>query len=197
MTKHVLAYLFWHTLQTGVAREEYESGLTSFHRELAKTAPQGFLASAAYRVGPTPWLDGQAGYEDWYLIEGSWALDILNQAAVAGAMEAQHATVAGQMATGMGGLYRLIAGDPVRAEQSAVAWLSRPRGIQYEPVLTKLRSQLRVEASVWRRQMVMGPAPEFALIDGAGFDPPLPPGWQGRVIERSAVWLGPGLAPRG
>lgn len=189
----MLAYLFWHRPQPGTPFQEYESSLTQFHAKLVEAAPGGFLASATYRIGPTPWLDEQAGYEDWYLLEGSWALDTLNRAAVAGPMEAAHAAVAGPMATGYGGLYSLVSGQAVRAERSAVAWLMRPRGIRYEPVLEDLCARLAGQVSAWRRQMVLSPAPEFALVSGPEFTPTLPAGWHGRVVERRAVWLSPRL----
>jgi hypothetical protein len=44
------------------------------------------------------------------------------------------------------------------------AWLSKPRETTYEHFYGKLTPLLEERvAGLWRRQMVLGPAPEFAL----------------------------------
>jgi len=68
----------------------------------------------------------------------------------------------------------------------------------YEAALIAFHRQLaarRTRGGSWRpprmRQMVLSPAPEFALVvprlDGLAE----PPGWQAFVVERGAVWIGP------
>lgn len=187
----MLAYIFWHRPYAIHSRSTYESALAQFHQQLAEVSPRGFRGSAAYRISPAPWLGELEGYEDWYIVDGSWALDPLNQAAVSGRMESPHAAVAALMETGYGGLYSLVWGEPVEAPRSCVAWLSRPRGIRYEPVLAELRDRLGGQPSCWRRQMVLSPAPEFALVGAPSLAPILPQGWQGRVVERACIWPGP------
>jgi hypothetical protein len=59
-----------------------------------------------------PWLGNRAGYEDWCLLDGSWALDPLNAFAVAGPMMSAHDAAAAQMEEGHGGLYALVRGEP-------------------------------------------------------------------------------------
>ena len=79
-----------------------------------------------------PWLGNQGGYEDWYLLEGSWAMDPLNGFAVAGRTQRPHDTAAAQMEEGQGGLYAHAGGDSSPAAQSSVFWLTRPRGISWQ-----------------------------------------------------------------
>lgn len=184
----MLSYIFWHRPYPETSPSAYESALLEFHRRLAGAPPPGFSASAVYRVAPTPWLDDREGYEDWYLVEASWALDPLNRGAVSGPVEAAHAAVAALMEAGHGGLYALVWGEPTRAGDSTVAWLSRPRGIRYEPILDELRERLNGAWHCWRRQMVLGPAPEFALVSSPSVVPTPPPGWAVRGVERVCLW---------
>lgn len=112
----MLAYVFWHRPRKGVDPAAYETALVAFHRALAEEALDGVHGSACYAAG--------GGYEDWYFIEASFALDTLNTAAVSGRMTEHHhaaAALAGEMSAG---LYREAEGT-------------------------------------WRRQMVLGPAPEL------------------------------------
>ena len=74
-----------------------------------------------------------------------------------------HDAAAAQMEEGHGGLYALVWGEPVLPERSKAVWLTRPRGIVWRTTLDTLRAQLP-GTTLWRRQMVLGPAKEFALI---------------------------------
>ena len=78
-------------------------------------------------------------------------------------MVSAHDAAAAQMEDGYGGLYALVWGEPVLPERSTTVWLTRPRGIQWRPVLDTVRQQFR-QTTLWRRQMVLGPGKEFALI---------------------------------
>jgi hypothetical protein len=52
----------------------------------------------------------------------------------------------------------------------------------------------RRHASLWRRQLVLGPAPEYCLLANeipAGVAPTrLPPGWTATILERELLWSG-------
>lgn len=158
----MLAYVFWHwpTARSG-DKEAYVRAQRRFHSSLADLRPEGFVRSWSYELSGAPWLSKSPQYEDWYLLEGSAALDILNAAAVSAPIRAEHdAAAAG--AGGLGGLYALRSGVPLPAPGPA-RWFAKPAGESYQ----HLYERLPADAVVWRRQMVLGPAPEFVL-DGGG-----------------------------
>lgn len=183
----MLAYLFWHAAPDGAVAAEYEKTVVRFGAALADSQIPGLLDNASFAIGRTPWL-GERGYEDWVWLEGSWALDALNERAVSGAMTAPHDAVA--KATrhgGFGGLYYLVAGEHRMPADSKVFWLSRPRGIAWRDVLPSIIRSASAEVAVWRRQMVLGPAPEFALIGPPDLSLAVPRGWSGVEVERRAL----------
>ena len=147
----MLAYLFWHRPRADDRRDDYERRLVRFHAAL-----QGAVAgSAAFGIEELPFAGG-AGYEDWYLVEGWAALGALNEAAVSGARRSPHDAVAGMAGEGWGGVYGLVRGRA--AAPDAVLWASKPDGESYGSFLERERAE-----SVWQRQLVLGPAPEFCL----------------------------------
>jgi hypothetical protein len=79
----MLAFLFWHRPSRCVAQGDYETALTAYHRSLVGMPSPGFQRSLSVGLDGVPWLDGRDGYEDWYLVESSAALDPLNEAGVA------------------------------------------------------------------------------------------------------------------
>ena len=182
----MLAYLFWHRPYAITTVKQYEEALLRFQQHLGQQHPPGFGGSASFRVAALPWLDNRPGYEDWCLLDGSWALDPLNAFAVAGPVTSAHHAAAAQMEEGHGGLYALVWGEPVLPERSTAVWLTRPRGIQWLPVLDTLRQQLP-QTTLWRRQMVLGPGKEFALIVPPGVTVVAPAGWSALDIERVRV----------
>jgi hypothetical protein len=90
------------------------------------------------------------------------------------------------MEEGYGGLYALVWGEPVLPERSTAVWLTRPRGFQWRPVLDTIRQQFP-QTTLWRRQMVLGPGKEFALIALLGVDVAAASGWSALPIERVRV----------
>lgn len=151
----MIAYLFWHWPDAGAEVAAYEAAQRRFHSALNQAGGEGFQGSLSYRVRGAPWIPGGDGYEDWYLLDGSHALDGLNDLAVAPSLRAAHDGAA-RAATGAGGLYRLLRGVP-RQLDGEVAWASRARGTSSAEFLAGVPG----DAVVWRRQMVLGPAPEF------------------------------------
>lgn len=182
----MLAYLFWHHPYTTTTATQYEEALICFQQRLGQQQPPGFRGSASFRVAALPWLNDRPGYEDWCLLEGCWALDPLNAFSVAGPVTSAHDAAATQMEEGHGGLYSLVWGEPALPERSTVVWLTRPRGIQWRPILDAVRQQLP-EATLWRRQMVLGPGKEFALIVQPGHKVATLSGWTALPIDRVRV----------
>jgi hypothetical protein len=144
----MLAYVFWHRPRPEVAVDEYERALVAFHRALA-------TPSAAFRLDRLPWLE-RDGYEDWYMVDGWEQLGALNRAAVSGAHQAPHDAVAGLAGEGWAGIYALVRGTP--APPDAVRWASKPPDQSYRDFFER-----EPAATIWQRQMTLGPAPEFAL----------------------------------
>ena len=76
----MLAYVFLHRPHEKAARLDYEAAVAAFHEQLGRASCPGLEGSASFRISGAPWQDGAEGYEDWYLVEGSWAHDPLNSA---------------------------------------------------------------------------------------------------------------------
>src|ERR1041385_6930489 len=102
----MLAYIFWHWPKASVVPREYEAALIGFHKALAAGEIPGFVRSLAFRMVSAPWVPPhQASYIDWYILDGSAALDPLNERAVAGACQAPHDMVARLLEGAGAGLY--------------------------------------------------------------------------------------------
>jgi hypothetical protein len=129
----MLAYLFWHVPSAGVEQRDYESALLAFQADLAGAPPRGFVTCATYRISEVPWLDNRRGYEDWYLVGSSAALDALNEAAIRPQRSDAHAAIASKMGPGHGGLYQHVFGDDQPLAGGRAVWMTRPRGIRHEP----------------------------------------------------------------
>ena len=106
--------------------------------------------------------DGPA-YEDWYAVDGWEALGALNAAAVRGARSQPHHAVAAQARAGAGGVYGLVDGPPELAA-TRTSWPGKPAGADRDAFHAQLSGPGR---SLWMRQLVLGPAPEYAVRSGA------------------------------
>lgn len=180
----MLAYLFWHVPLADADKSDYEAALTGFHRHLAGDPPQGFQRSATYRISNVPWLGDRAGYEDWCLVESAAALDGLNKAAIKPERWDIHAGVSYKTDFGHGGLYYPLHGESRALEGSKVVWLKRPRKIRYETPLREIIDTSKGVLNCWRKLMVLGPAPEFAIIGEASLDVRVPSGWEVLSVTR-------------
>ncbi|MFI5004816.1 MAG: hypothetical protein ACHQE6_07375 [Solirubrobacterales bacterium] len=137
----------------------------------------------------------QLAYEDWYLLEDFAALGVLNEAAVAHGHRSAHDGVARRFGAGAGGLYSLLEGHVDLAGAPLAVWVARPPGVARRAMGELLGDGIDPEhASLWRRQLVLGPAPEYCLLTReppAGVAPTrLPNGWRATVCERELLWCG-------
>ncbi len=173
----MLAYVFSHRPAKGVGVAAYEESLRRFHRLLAEARPRGLLDSATYRVA--------GAYEDWYRIESSAALEVLNDAAVRGRQGHAHDDAARMTADGSGKLYSLAAGA-LSSDAGFEVRFSKPAGTSYPDLYARLRQWTELPGvSLWRRMMVLGPPPEFCLI--ASSAPQFPAETRPEVLRRELI----------
>jgi hypothetical protein len=173
----LLAYIFFHRPAPGVEAPAYEAALRRFHASLAAAPPPGFIGSSTYRVG--------GGYGDWYLVESSAALDLLNAAAVNSARSSGHDAVARMSTDGAGKLVALVSGR-ARTEPGFEIRFSKPAGMTYPDLYARLKPWTdRPELTLWRRMTVLGPPPEFCLT--APSDQMLPAAMSPESLARELV----------
>jgi hypothetical protein len=191
----MLAYLLWHRPAEGIERETYERACERFHRSLHHSPPAGFRGSTAFRVSEPPWLAPAQGgaYEDWYLLDDFAALGVLNEAAVAHGHRSAHDELARRFGGGAGGLYGLLEGHADLQDAPRAIWVSRPPGESRGELAQLLGDGMDPRhASLWRRALVLGPAPEYCLLSPEppkGVSPTrLPDGWRATVCEREMIW---------
>jgi len=196
----VLAYVFWHRPAAGIAQDSYEQALERFHRSLAHRPPSGYRGSAALRLPELPWLaplaggEGVPGYEDWYLVDDWSAVGVLEEAAVSRGHVSAHDAAAARTGAAAGAIYRLIEGCP-RLDAEHAVWVKHKSGHEPPSLGALLGDGMAPERDgLWRRCMVLGPAPEHCLLAGepiAGAAPGrLPEGWSTRTLVRETVWSG-------
>jgi hypothetical protein len=168
----MLAYLFWHEPHRGVDAERYVASLKDFHAALAAAPPPSFVRSWSVRLDVAPWEGGPA-FEDWYLVEDWPALGTLNDAAVRAPRHDAHDAIASLATNGAGGLYLLQHGT-LDGPAPWAGWVVKPQGEPRAPFEAQLRDGVDAAGggAVLRRQMVLGPAPEYAVL--AGREPTLP-----------------------
>ncbi len=184
----MLAYVFWHWKSDAVAEDRYEDEARAFHSSLARRRPPGFLRSAAFAIPSAAWIpEGRGACEDWYLIEGSAALDGLDHGAVSPPHQEPHDAIARSVAGGAGGLYRLRAGESREDQARSASWFRKPEGMTY-PSLYRLLEPLTQggRAALWGRQMVLGPAPEFCLQSAEPL--PLPAPIDAATLALRRIW---------
>jgi len=159
----MLAYVFWHWRYPHVDKASYQQHLIDFHDALRTQKPPGFHYSIVFQVERVPWIDtrGEA-YEEWYVVNDFAALEALNEGAVSGSCKEPHDRVASHAAGGTAGVYRLRAGEPRLATAHVALWFAKPAGMNYEDMYAALQPEIeRAAGSLWQRQMVLGPTPEF------------------------------------
>jgi hypothetical protein len=194
----MLAYVFWHRAAAGAEQASYEQALERFHRSLAHQPPSGYRGSAAVRLPELPWLaplagaDCAPGYEDWYLLDDWSAVGVLEEAAVSRGHLTAHAAAAARVGAGTGAIYRLFEGCPKLDAERAVWVKHKPR--HQPPSLGALLGDGMdpKRDGLWRRCLVLGPAPEYCLLAA---EPPagvavdrLPGNWTAQTLAREMIW---------
>src|SRR5260370_33962218 len=153
--ERLLAYVFSHRPAGDVDVAVYETALTRFHAALASAPPNGCVRSSTFRVGDR--------YSDWYLVDASAALDLLNAAAVSGARTPAHDAAARMAVDGEGKLYSLVSGEPAAGPGFEIQF-SKPAGVGYPDHYERLpRYTKGPGVSLWRRMMVVGSPPGVCL----------------------------------
>lgn len=190
--KDCLAYVFWHWIEAGADSDAYEDALKAFQQTLLANRSPGYQRALVFRHGPAPWLPGEGHYYvDWYLIDGSAALDPLNEAAVSAACRDAHDAAAVRASGGTAGLYALRQGSVRPAEVRWATWFSKPAGVSYASLDTALDAQTAgLRTLLWSRRMTLGPTPELCLLAAAAIE--LPKAYQARSVPMELVWPGPG-----
>jgi hypothetical protein len=195
----VLAYVFWHRPRAGVGPAGYEADQLAFQHSLAHNPPAGLLANAALRLARCPWLgpagDGDApAYEDWYLLEDWTALGVLERAAVGAGHRSRHDRVAGKAGGAAGAVYYLVdgAGAATLAAPTAT-WVQAPLEVRAAEVGELLVDGVdRARASLWRRALVLGPAPEHCVLapqaPAGASGSRLSPGWSAVTLARETLF---------
>jgi len=54
-------------------RQRYEQAIVRFQNDLAGNKPPGFIGATSFQIEAVPRLSDLPGYEDWYLLDGTWA----------------------------------------------------------------------------------------------------------------------------
>ena len=164
----MLAYAFWHWPSN--PGNDYDQRMRKFQAALAAEPPPGFRGGVTFRHEAAPWLPGEA-YLDWYLVDGFADLQALNDAAVSASRKGPHDDVAAVAAGGAGGVYKLRSG-PAEPRFARVAhWFHKPAGMRYDELFKHVEG---LPGSLWMRQMVLGPSPEFVLFALANIALPFP-----------------------
>ena len=145
-----LAYVFWHW---PAQIESYEERMQAFHTALGRPG------TVTFKLERAPFDEVEAPYEDWYPVEDWAAIGELNDFAVTGARKAPHDLVAGMSRKGAGAVFKLIEGGLPLKEVTFAAWSPKP-------------PDCPAGAAVWQRQLVLGPAPEYAVLAASPVEVP-------------------------
>jgi hypothetical protein len=162
----MLAYLFWHEPRPGLDETEYTALLQSFHAALAGAPPAGFRRSWSVRLQRAPWEGGPAGiFEDWYLVDDWTAIGNLNDNATKAPRDEAHREIASRATNGRGAIYRFDHGT-LEGPAPWAGWLPKPDGASYDEFVPELVGAAASggETAILRRQMVLGPAPEYVVL---------------------------------
>lgn len=171
----MIAYVFWHWTGDEVDLIAYVKSLKNFHESLRNQKPKGLLEVEAFQVEELPWLGANLGFEDWYTLTGSQDLDVLNDAAVSQVHQSAHDQIAHLAIGGTAGLYRLRKGTSHLSGAQYAMWFHKPTGVTYEELFALTRPLIEDrQATLWGRQMTLGPTPEFCIHSAEELSLPSP-----------------------
>ncbi|AAY81139.1 hypothetical protein [Sulfolobus acidocaldarius] len=158
----MLAYIFWHEKGEEFEEDEYNKALLEFHTYYNREVRiEGYLGSMVVKVYKVPWSNNDA-YEDWYFIESSKSLDLLNDSITSNKETKEiHDKIARMARNGKGGLYKLINGDPLSPSFPHAVWISKPVGVSYDVFYTEIKD---IQGNLWRKQLAMAPMSEFCIF---------------------------------
>lgn len=173
-----LAYVFWHWPRPDVSAAAYEEKLTSFLKALSSGKSAGLIEALSFRVGSLPWGPQQGSlYEDWYVVDDFSALGALSDAAVGKGARAPHDSIAKDYMKGAGGLLKSIGGDLHLHEARYSTWVEKPVGPSYQSYYEELAKSVGdIRTDLWRRQLVLGPSPQFCVHSAEALQ--LPPNFR-------------------
>ncbi len=170
-----LAFILWHRRKTDVAAVEYDQALADFHRTLLQHARVGYMGSMVSVFDSERWMPGEGEvYEDWYVVRDFTSLGVLNDVAVDSRHRASHDETAVRVAEAYGGVHQLEAGSVAQVGEHPVThWLERPEHVPSAEYLKMLvREAESCGGLLWRRQLNLGIATEYALQGPDGRDGP-------------------------
>lgn len=169
----MIAYVFWHW--TEVALDSYMESLKKFHQSLRDQKPKGLQEVEAFQVRQIPWIGAASRFEDWYTLTGSEDLDVLNDAAISQIHQTAHDQIARLAVGGTAGLYRLRKGTPHLSSARYATWFHKPPGVSYEEFFALTQPLIENgDATLWGRQMTLGPTPEFCMHSAEELSLPAP-----------------------
>lgn len=164
----MLAYVFWHQRGSEFTENEYHDALISFHKYYNNNVKiEGYLGSMVVKVDNVPWSN-ESAYEDWYFIESSKILDMLNDSIVNDPnIKRVHDIIAKMARNGRGGLYKLLRGEFKTPLLKYAYWISKPLGLKYEDFYTEIYAFAK---NLWRKQLAMSPLTEFVIFSNEEID---------------------------
>ncbi|MBB5254703.1 hypothetical protein [Sulfurisphaera ohwakuensis] len=156
----MLAYVFWHQKAKDYSEDEYVNSLVDFHKYFNENVKiDGYIGSIVIKVNFVPWTE-EVVYEDWYLLENSRTLDLINDIVEKDKKVREiHDKVARMARNGKGGLYKLINGSLDSPSYPYAYWISKPLGMSYDDFYKEIAFQ-----NLWRKQLAFGPFTEFCVF---------------------------------
>jgi hypothetical protein len=187
----VLAYVLWHRPDEERPVASYRAALLRFHEALRTAGPEGLVGSASAWVTGAWWMGVDPCFEDWYVLEGSAALDWLNEAAVGPRCLGAHDAVAEGSAVSAAGLYRHRAGALALAGANSALWFDRSAAVTTEDLVEGIGGPSAPRSlALWSRYMTLGPAPEFCVLGPTEGRAEMPGTMEGaRRVTRHPLWV--------